>query len=215
MNTCGVYTILNLVTGRRYVGSSVNVPQRWNQHLSMLTRGIHINAQLQADWTRYGAPSFSWVLTEACDTRRAAIAAEQTHIDASPELYNAARRAGSGPCEGFQHTAEMNRRQSDATKGRPKPVGFGAKISAMKKGVPNPKHGDAIRGRKHSPEHCEKISKGNTGKTHTAEHKAYMRDMMTGRSVTWGDKISAGKLGKPWSATRRAAFNARTHAITQ
>ena len=34
------------------------------------------------------------------------------------------------------------------------------------------------------------------GKCHTESYKDHMREVMTGRKVTWGDKISAAKRGK-------------------
>lgn len=201
----GVYTILNLVTGRCYVGSSVNVPSRWHTHLSGLRKGAHHCAALQADWIQYGSKAFTWSLVQECETRDEAILGEQSVIDSTPNLYNAARRAGSGPRDGFRHTAESRRRMSEALKGKPKSAEHRAKISALKKGKPNPKHARALLGRHHTAAHCEKIRIANTGKTHTNEHKDYMRSLMTGRVVTWGDKISAGKIGKPWTEQRRAA----------
>jgi len=209
----GVYVILNLVSGRRYIGSSVNVPQRWREHLSKLGRGVHPNAALQADWTEHGVKAFSWSLLEESPSRDAAIQAEQTHIDATPDLYNAARRAGSGPRDGFRHTEATKQKISAITRGRAKPEGFGATVSAWKRGRPNPAQSAALKGRALSPEHCEAIRIANTGKKHTEEHKAYMRDLMTGRDTSaWAWKMAATKRGQPWSEKRRAMFEAAKHS---
>jgi len=209
MKQAGVYTILNLITGRCYVGSSLNVPKRLQYHLSQLNNGKHANAPLLADWVRYGTKAFSWNQVELCATRDEAIAAEQRHIDSTPNLYNMARRAGSGPRDGYRASDEAKRKMSEAMKGRPKSDAHRAAISAARKGTSNPAHAEKLRGRKHSPEHCAKIAAGNTGKTHTEAHKEYMRQLMTGRDVTWAASISAAKRGIPWSQLRRDRFNAK------
>jgi len=202
----GVYAIHNLVTGRVYVGSSVHIPRRWREHLSVLSRGVHTNAALQADWLHYGSSSFSWGIVAECPSRAAAIIAEQQHIDSTPDLYNAARRAGSGPRDGFRHTDASKRKMAEAQRGRPKSASHRLKLGDAKRGKPCPAQAAALRGRRHSPEHCEKIRISHVGLTHTEATKAHMREIMTGRVITWADKISMTKTGQPWSAARRAAF---------
>jgi group I intron endonuclease len=205
----GVYAITNLVTGKVYIGSSSDVPRRWREHLSKLTNGNHPNDALQMDWSQYGGKAFSWSFVSECASRSDAIAAEQVHIDASTDLYNAARRAGSGPRDGFRHTDASRLKMADAMRGRPKSDTHRANIAAARRGKSNPTQAATLRGRKHSPEHCQKISLSNTGKKHTDEYKAHMRALMTGRDTsTWAWKMAATKRGQPWSAKRRAMFEA-------
>lgn len=207
MRQAGVYTILNLVTGRVYIGSSVNVAHRWHEHLSHLRLGTHHNAVFQADWIRYGASSFSWTVVEECETRLDAIRAEQKHIDSTPDLYNAARRAGSGPRDGFRHTEESKHKMSAALKGKPKPEGFGEKVSAWKTGRPNPAQSAALKGRHHSPEHCEKIRISHLGQIPSAETRAKQSAALKGRDTSpWAWKMALTKTGVPWSEQRRAAY---------
>ncbi len=68
-------------------------------------------------------------------------------MDAIQNLYNLSSRAGSGPRDGFRHTEESKLKMSKATKGKPKPKGFGAKVSAWKTGRPNPKHSETLIGK--------------------------------------------------------------------
>lgn len=42
----GIYAIINVQTGRRYIGSSINVRKRLLGHRRALQRGIHINEHL-------------------------------------------------------------------------------------------------------------------------------------------------------------------------
>lgn len=47
----GIYTITNVLTGRRYIGSSKNMLKRWRTHRSVLDSGGHVNKELQQAWT--------------------------------------------------------------------------------------------------------------------------------------------------------------------
>lgn len=46
------------------------------------------------------------------------------------------------------------------------------------------------KGRKHQPESLVKIGNASKGRLHSPEYKDYMKTLMTGRNITWGDKIS-------------------------
>jgi group I intron endonuclease len=209
----GVYTITNLVTGRCYVGSSSHVPQRWRDHLSKLNNGKHCNADLLSDWQQYGAKSFSWIQVEKSDSRQEAIGLEQRLIDATANLYNAARRAGSGPRDGFKHSEESRLKMSQSQKGQPKSAAHRSKLSAAKAGKKCPAHSAILTGRKHSPEHCAAISRANTGKRHTEEHKSRMRALMTGRDTSaWVSKMAASKRGVPWSIDKWHSYALKHYA---
>lgn len=54
----GVYTITCIPTGRKYVGSSVNVQRRWYCHKNALKKGKHKNVLLQRAWDKYGEDAF-------------------------------------------------------------------------------------------------------------------------------------------------------------
>lgn len=78
---CGIYRMTNTQTGKFYIGSSVDIRNRWYKHLSHLRRGIHANAHLQAAFTQSGEDAFLFELVEACEPG-ALLALEQYHIDA-------------------------------------------------------------------------------------------------------------------------------------
>lgn len=52
-NRCGVYSIFNLVNGKRYVGSSVDIYNRLHEHLHNLRKDIMIKCYIYniVDWT--------------------------------------------------------------------------------------------------------------------------------------------------------------------
>ena len=56
----GVYQVRNTVTGRIFLGSSVNLHGPFNKHRFMLKIGSHPAADLQKDWNHYGADAFAF-----------------------------------------------------------------------------------------------------------------------------------------------------------
>lgn len=56
----GVYEILNTVTGKRYVGSAVDIRHRWGTHRSWLRTGRHVARHLLAAWNKYGSAAFAF-----------------------------------------------------------------------------------------------------------------------------------------------------------
>lgn len=49
----------------------------------------------------------------------------------------------------------------------------------------------------------KKISEANKGRKHTAEHREHLRQIMTNRKHTWGDKISKALTGIPFTDSRK------------
>lgn len=61
----GVFQIRNLVNGKIYVDSSVNLDAVWNRNRVQLKFGSHPNEELQKDWTETGEEHFQFeVLSE-------------------------------------------------------------------------------------------------------------------------------------------------------
>jgi group I intron endonuclease len=62
----GIYQILNVITGKSYVGSSIDICHRRMDHFCRLKSGTHVNAYLQKAWNKYGAINFSFFVLEQC-----------------------------------------------------------------------------------------------------------------------------------------------------
>ena len=62
----GIYHIVCRKTGRVYVGQSIDISQRWSQHLSALTAGNHANKLMQEDFILNGSGGFYFVVREYC-----------------------------------------------------------------------------------------------------------------------------------------------------
>lgn len=57
---CGVYRITCTGNSQIYIGSSVNIKERWQQHLALLRRNRHSSTYLQNSYNKYGEDSFKF-----------------------------------------------------------------------------------------------------------------------------------------------------------
>jgi group I intron endonuclease len=57
-----IYAIVNLKTGKKYIGSASNFARRKNKHLKSLTSGTHHSLSLQASFNKHGAEHFHFIV---------------------------------------------------------------------------------------------------------------------------------------------------------
>lgn len=61
----GIYTITNKVTGKLYIGESLDIYRRWHkEHISKLRKKQHYNKGLQNDFNKYGEENFEFEILE-------------------------------------------------------------------------------------------------------------------------------------------------------
>jgi hypothetical protein len=89
----GVYEIVNTKTGMRYVGSSINMQQRRQQHMHDLRNGVHCNPYLQNSYNIHGEGEFQFNVIETAP-KNSIREMEQSLIDESDfdSLYNIATK---------------------------------------------------------------------------------------------------------------------------
>ena len=115
----GVYQIYNTVNGKRYIGSSIHIEQRFKEHLRNLRTNKHANAHLQSAWNKYGEHSFVFEEVELCEPDQC-LKIEQEYID----YYHAAdRKFGYNIDPYADHTGntlseETRKKISEKAKGR-------------------------------------------------------------------------------------------------
>lgn len=112
----GIYKIVNLITGKTYVGSAKNLRKRFTSHVSSLRHGKN-SPHLQNAWNAYPAECFSFLLLELCSPDEMLVR-EQHYIDKLKTTdraigYNICREAGSPPL-GEERGPEARRNISDA-----------------------------------------------------------------------------------------------------
>lgn len=62
---CGIYSIVNFVERKFYVGSSVQVLARKHRHIKTLSEGRSHARRMQEDWNRLGPDGFDFIVLES------------------------------------------------------------------------------------------------------------------------------------------------------
>lgn len=62
----GIYSIVNNVNKKRYIGQSIDIEERIKRHFRELRKNIHYNAHLQRSFNKYGEDAFSFEILEQC-----------------------------------------------------------------------------------------------------------------------------------------------------
>lgn len=173
INVSTVYCILNIPTGKKYIGSTTRFGSRKRQHKYELRRGIHPSKSMQEDWSIYGEDSFQFFELEKVYTfdRDELFAREQHWMDLYLPEYNGNPLAGNW----FHESA------------------YSPEAKA--------KHSEKIRGRKQSPEWVKRrmdTMKRNGKqklKVVTPEQKKHLSEINTGeRNPNWGLKRTPEQL---------------------
>ena len=111
----GVYKITNKINNKIYVGSSVNIKARWDDHIKMLTNSRHHNKHLQSSFNKHKLENFDFIILEICN-KEELIIKEQFYIDTLKPEYNILKTAGSRL--GQKHSDESKAKMSKSQKGR-------------------------------------------------------------------------------------------------
>lgn len=136
----GIYKIVNKVNGKYYVGSSVNIKQRWKTHIYQLNKGIHNNPKLQFAWNKYGKETFIFEIVETVSVellekieqsylniiKNDYINQKDTHYNISYDSNN--------PMRGRKHTDGFKIKQSERLMGHVHSNETKKKISISSKG---------------------------------------------------------------------------------
>ena len=187
MNQSGIYAIINIETGKRYIGSAVNIKKRWHRHTSALNLRKHENKRLQNAWNKYGPESFQFTIIELCASANL-LEREQIHINAKSD-FNICMTAGN--TLGVKPSPEHRAKLVTSHKGNRPSAETRAKMSAAHKG------NKYSVGREYTTEERAKRSAAMKGRIISPEARAKLSAALTGirRSPETKAKISAVKRG--------------------
>lgn len=150
---------MNLVNGKQYIGSSVNVEKRWMGHRSALRNNKHHATYLQHAWSKYGEEFFSFELLWKCEPDEC-LYEEQLALNNIKCEYNVCTVAGSPGHRKLSN--ETKKKIGDSNRGRVASDETKKKMSMARKS------------RKLSAETIEKIAAKHRGMKRSDESRAKM-----------------------------------------
>lgn len=161
----GIYQIKGFKSDKLYIGSAVNIKNRWRCHIYDLKLAKHGNVYLSAIYKGYGIEGLEFKILEILDNPSELIEKEQAWIDSlntvAPNGYNVNPNAGSRL--GTKHTIETRSKLLKARNLR-------APISQETRDEMSRAH----IGRIFTPEWREKLSKARLGIVFSEETRAKM-----------------------------------------
>lgn len=114
----GIYAIINIKNGKRYIGQAISINNRIAGHFKRLNAGKHHCAHLQLAFQKYSKESFIHSVLEEC-TKENLTDREQYWMDYYRDrgIYNTAPAAGSN--RGIKFSAEVKAKMAAKLIGRP------------------------------------------------------------------------------------------------
>jgi len=188
----GIYQIQSISNPQRiYIGSAINITQRWKQHISYLKKGIHHTIKLQRHFNKYGAEDLVFNILESC-LPMGLLAREQEYLDKLKPYFNTCKIAGN--TLGVKASEETRKKLSTKLMGNKRTLGF--------------KHSEETKAkyklRRYSKETKAKMSLALQG---NQRRKDILHDIETKNKIgeaskkAWAEKkLKGGKLGHdPWT----------------
>ena len=191
-----VYTITNTANGKMYIGkTSRPVKERWYRHRYNLRENKHPNDYLQNAWNKYGEESFLFEILEEYPSVEEVNNAERFYVLyfkwLGLTLYN--HRAGgeggwlSQAAIEKMRQANIGKKHSNETK---------LKMSLSQKG------------KKHSLDACERISKGKTGVPFSCRDEESRRTKIS-------ETMKARTMSEQHLESIRAASKKRKYTVSE
>lgn len=180
----GVYKITNLINGKIYIGSAVNLNRRCYQHFYHLKNNNHHSNYLQKAFNKYGIENFIFETILKC-SKEYLLIIEQYLIDYYKPQYNICKIAGN--LSGFKHKDSMKNFHRERMLNND--ICIGRTLSKEHKD----KIGDANRNKVRSLETIEKLRKAKVGKKQSQETIQKRVSKTKGKKFTQEQKLKASQ----------------------
>jgi group I intron endonuclease len=216
MIIAGIYKIQSIThPDRIYIGSAVDIHDRWKKHSSDLKLNKHHSIKLQRHYNKHGESDLQFSILLGCE-KQYLIANEQFFIDTYSPYFNNRKIAGSNI--GYKHSEASKQRMSIAHKNMSdetrKKIGIAS--SKRMKGKGNPRYGkhlsielrtkmsESHKGFKHLEETKIKIGIASLGRNCSEERKLKISNAMKGkpRSPETRIKIGLSHIGKKFTGNQ-------------
>lgn len=212
----GIYYIQNINNSKLYVGSAVNISERWRLHRLHLNRGDHCNKHLQTAWNTYGIDSFIFGIVEVVIEKNKLLDREQYWID-HYEVFNRKRGYNQAPVAGsmlgYKHTEETKKKMTSCFRKGMIPWNKGKKMEGeyrknFEKAMQSDKMKNSRRkksdGFKHTEETKRKIGEAGQGRICSSETKKKKARSMTGKKLGESHRLNCIKA---WEIRKLKTMN--------
>ena len=206
----GIYKITCKLTGKFYIGSSVNLKRRRYWHFHQLANNVHNNKHLQSAYNKYGSEAFAFEIIEHVannTSQEKLLMLEQKYLNESKPWqsqigFNMCKFVGS-PGGQIKRTcsAETRKLMSEQRKGKPKSDSFKQTLSALYKGksmkerTENPNWVDPKIGTKRPEELIKKLSESRKGEGNPCYGKRWKKSAELIAKQTGENNHMFGKTG--------------------
>lgn len=182
----GIYSITNIETGNKYIGSSNKIKNRRREHARSLLNDSHHCRRLQAAWNFHGPDAFIFEILEGFRSVSTVdlLYIEQEYIDATLDSYNTTKVAGR-PI-GYKKTPEQIEKTASKLRGVPLKPWYRLKRSLSNKG------------KKRTKEQCANIRAATIA---SYERRGGRGHLQTAETIA---KISASNKGRCKGRTRKS-----------
>lgn len=171
----GIYKIVNTLNNKFYVGSSVSLKKRHNDHFNSLASNKHKNKHLQHAYNKYGKQHFKFEIIELVIDLNNLISREQFYIDTLKPHYNICIIANSSL--GVKRTKAFKDKVSKSHIGLKPSIETRLKMSKSQKGRTFTDEQLAkMKGRKVSEAVKNKMSLAQKDRTFSLEHRQKLSD---------------------------------------
>jgi group I intron endonuclease len=161
-----IYRITNVLSNKVYIGQTINEKRRWQAHKSYAKNPERTGQYIHRAMKKYGTENFVYEVIATCRTQEEADESEMLLIK---------RYDSRNPTMGYNLA----------------PGGDAAWNAGL------PSELQPMYGKKQSEHFKQRMSEVHGGKIapHTEQWKIDMSKKMTGREITWADKISDSQSG--------------------
>lgn len=112
----GIYKIISKIDDRCYIGSSINIHNRWKEHTYDLKNNKHRNSKLQNFVNKHSLNNIQFIVIEEC-LQEELLIREQFYLDTTENLFNISTNSSS-PMLGRKHKQESLDIMSRNNKGK-------------------------------------------------------------------------------------------------
>ena len=214
-NAGGIYSMTNVVNGKRLIGQTTNFRSRFGRYNGLLARGDYKNDHLQNAYNKYGSDNFKMELVNLCDKDN--LTEMEFHYCKAFNTFD--RNFGYNKQEPGTHcviSEETRKKMSESHKGMRLSLGYRHTEEAKKRISDSLNGNKRCTGRRpwndglvgqYSEEHLGKLRRAKIGRKLTEETKKKMSTSAIGRKNSEESKKKLSESRKKLFEDRRLALD--------